>query len=151
MAKKSIKKNDEVLVIAGSHKGAKGKVIKVSKDKQRVTIDKVNISKKHVKPTQQNPDGGIQEFESPIHISNVKLVAKGKEAKAEKKAKKEAAKEAKVEAKETKSEKTAAPKKVVKEKKEVKEEKANKPQKTSEPKDDSSKPAQTKEVKEEEK
>ncbi len=102
MAKLHIKKNDEVQVIAGSHKGAKGKVISISKDKQRVTIDQINIVKKHVKPTQTNPDGGIQEFEAPIHISNVKLVAKGKEAKSEKK---EAKAKAKAEAKaETKKE-----------------------------------------------
>lgn len=101
MAKKQITKNDEVLVIAGSHKGAKGKVISVSKDKQRVTIDQINVVKKHSKPTQSNPDGGIQEFEAPIHISNVKLVAKGKEAKAEKK---EAKAQAKAEAKKAKVE-----------------------------------------------
>lgn len=89
MAKNIIKKNVEVKVIAGSHKGATGKVLAVSKDGQRVTVDKVNIVKKHNKPTQQNPDGGIQEFEAPIHISNVKLHVKKdkKDAKKNEKAK----------------------------------------------------------------
>jgi len=110
MAKNKIKKNDNVLVIAGSHKGTTGTVIAISKDKQKVTIDKVNIVKKHVKPTQQNPEGGIQEFEAPIHISNVKLAPKGKEAKA---AKKDAPKKAapKKDAPKTEAPKKEAPKK----------------------------------------
>ncbi|WKX02243.1 50S ribosomal protein L24 [Candidatus Mycoplasma mahonii] len=76
MAKQKIQKNVEVEVIAGSHKGATGKILSISKDKQKVIVDKVNIVKKHNKPTQQNPDGGIQELEAPIHISNVKISSK---------------------------------------------------------------------------
>ncbi len=71
-----IRKNDEVIVIAGSNKGQTGRVLSVNPKAQTVTIDKVNIKKKHVKPTQTNPDGGIQEFEAPIHISNVAISVK---------------------------------------------------------------------------
>lgn len=76
---KRIKKNDEVIVISGKHKGMKGSVLKIDWKNERVTVDKVNIVKKHVKPSQTNPDGGIQEVEAPIHISNVALVTKGKD------------------------------------------------------------------------
>ncbi len=100
MAKNIIKKNVEVKVIAGSHKGSIGKVLNITKDRQRVTVDKVNIVKKHNKPTQQNPDGGITEFEAPIHISNVKIHIKEKQEKKNQKAEaKEDAKVAKTEAK----------------------------------------------------
>ena len=79
MAKKQIiRKNMEVIVIAGSHKGASGKVLSVDHKNKRIKIDKVNIVKKHVKPSQTNPDGGIQEFEAPIHLSNVKIKSKEK-------------------------------------------------------------------------
>ena len=81
---KKIKKNDEVIVIAGKDKGAIGRVLKIDWVKNKVTIDKVNIVKKHQKPTQQNSEGGIHEMEAPIDISNVALKAKGKEAKATK-------------------------------------------------------------------
>lgn len=81
---KKIKKNDEVIIIAGNHKGQTGKIVSVDHKKQRVIVDKINMVKKHNKPTQQNPDGGITEFEAPIHISNVALKNKGKEAKATK-------------------------------------------------------------------
>ncbi len=68
-----IRKNDEVIVISGSEKGKTGRVLAVDTKSQRVTVDKVNIIKKHVKPSQTNPDGGIQEIEAPIHISNVAI------------------------------------------------------------------------------
>lgn len=71
-----LKINDEVVVIAGKYKGTKGRVLKINRRKDLITIDKVNMVKKHSKPTQQNPDGGIQEFEAPIHISNVALSTK---------------------------------------------------------------------------
>ena len=79
-----IRKNDEVIIIAGKHKGQVGRVLKINRIKDLVTVDKINMVKKHNKPTQNNPDGGITEFEAPIHISNVALKAKGKEAKAAK-------------------------------------------------------------------
>ncbi len=71
-----IRKNDEVIVISGAHKGKSGRVLSANPKTQRVTIDKVNIVKKHVKPSQTNPDGGIQEFEAPIHVSNVAISIK---------------------------------------------------------------------------
>lgn len=74
-----IRKNDEVVVIAGKYKGSVGRVLEVNRAKNTVTVDKVNVVKKHVKPTQTNPEGGIREFEAPIHISNVALNIKGKE------------------------------------------------------------------------
>ena len=74
-----IKKNDEVIVISGKNKGSSGRVLSVDRKNNTLKIDKVNIVKKHVKPTQTNPDGGIHEFEAPIHISNVAFaVTKGK-------------------------------------------------------------------------
>ena len=76
-----IRKNDEVVIITGSHKGQTGKVLSVNKKKNTVTVDKINVVKKHTKPTQNNPEGGVITFEAPIHISNVALHVKGKKAK----------------------------------------------------------------------
>ncbi len=77
-----IRKNDEVIVISGTNKGQTGRVLSVNPKAQTVTIDKINIKKKHVKPSQTNPDGGIQEFEAPIHISNVAISVKAGKSKA---------------------------------------------------------------------
>ena len=74
MKKFKIKTGDQVIVIAGKDKGAKGKVLKIIKNKDRVIVDGVNMIKKHVKPSTENPQGGIEEKEAPIHISNVALV-----------------------------------------------------------------------------
>ena len=74
-----IRKNDEVIVIKGKFKGQVGRVLEINRSKNKITIDKVNIVKKHVKPTQTNPDGGIHEFEAPIDMSNVSLKTKGKD------------------------------------------------------------------------
>lgn len=74
-----IRKNDQVIVIAGKHKGQTGKVLAVDLKKNTVTVDKVNIAKKHTKPTQNNPEGGITTFEAPIHVSNVALHVKSKD------------------------------------------------------------------------
>ncbi len=74
MKKFKIKTGDEVIVIAGKDKGIKGKVLKVIKSKDRVLVEHVNMIKKHVKPSTENPQGGIEEREAPIHISNVALV-----------------------------------------------------------------------------
>lgn len=68
-----IKTGDEVLVIRGSNKGSKGEVKEILREKDRVIVAGVNIVKKHVKPTNNDP-GGIKEMEAPIHISNVMLV-----------------------------------------------------------------------------
>jgi large subunit ribosomal protein L24 len=70
-----IKKNDEVIVIAGRDKGKKGRVLEVDRVAGRVLVEGVMLSKKHVKP---NPakgiKGGIAERESKIHVSNVMVV-----------------------------------------------------------------------------
>ena len=73
MGKIKIKKDDKVIIIAGEHKGAEGKVFKVLRDKNKVLVEGVNLIKKHAKPSTQNPQGGIIEKEAPIHISNVSL------------------------------------------------------------------------------
>ncbi len=74
MKKFRIKTGDQVVILTGKDKGAKGKVIKIIKDKDRVIVEGVNMIKKHVKPSTENPQGGIVEKEAPLHISNVALV-----------------------------------------------------------------------------
>ncbi len=69
-----IKKNDTVVVISGNSKDKTGKVLKVFPKESRVIIEGVNLRKKHSKPNQANPQGGIIEKEAPIHISNVMLL-----------------------------------------------------------------------------
>ena len=73
-----IKKGDTVQVTTGNDAGKTGRVIKVYLDKDRVVVEGVNIVKKHARPTQGNPQGGIIEKESSIHISNIMLVVGGK-------------------------------------------------------------------------
>ena len=68
-----IKKGDTVVVISGADKGKKGKVLKAFPKTQRVIVEKVNFIKKHMRPTQQNPQGGIVQMEAPVHVSNVQL------------------------------------------------------------------------------
>jgi len=62
-----------VVVLSGKDAGKKGKVLEVIPKKGRVVVEKVNVVKKHQKPTQQSPQGGIVEQEAPIHCSNVIL------------------------------------------------------------------------------
>ena len=66
-----IKKGDMVEIIAGDHKGATGRVLRVIPEKNRVVIQGHNIVKKHVRPSRRNPQGGRINVEQPIHISNV--------------------------------------------------------------------------------
>jgi large subunit ribosomal protein L24 len=66
-----VKKNDTVEVIAGAHKGSKGRVLRVVPEKGLVVIQGLNIAKKHVRPSRKNPQGGRINVEQPIHISNV--------------------------------------------------------------------------------
>ena len=70
-----VKKNDEVVVIAGADKGKRGKVISVSGKKQRVIVEGAHMIKKHMRKNQQNPQGAIIEREGTIHISNVMKAA----------------------------------------------------------------------------
>ncbi len=70
----SIRRDDKVMVLAGSYKGVTGKVIRVFPEKSRVLVEGVALVKRHTKPNQKIQSGGIIEKEAPIHISNVKLV-----------------------------------------------------------------------------
>lgn len=72
MARQKIKVKDQVIVIAGKDKGAKGEVLKVLPNEDRVIVQGVNVATKHTKPSQLSP-GGIEKKELPIHISNVAL------------------------------------------------------------------------------
>ena len=69
-----VKKGDTVKVLSGKDKGKQGKVLRSVPEKQRVVVEKVNMAKKALRPTQQNPQGGIATVEAPIHVSNVMLV-----------------------------------------------------------------------------
>ena len=73
-----ITKGDIVQVITGNNKGKTGRVIKVFLSKDKILVEGINIVKKHSRPTQDNPQGGIIEKEAAIHISNVMLLADGK-------------------------------------------------------------------------
>ena len=66
-----VKKDDTVIVISGKDKGKKGRVIAAYPRENRVLVEGVNIVKKHARPSQANPQGGIIEQEAPIHVSNV--------------------------------------------------------------------------------
>ncbi|MEO5722572.1 MAG: 50S ribosomal protein L24 [Chthoniobacterales bacterium] len=83
-----VRKGDQVEVISGNHRGSSGKVLEVLARKQRVLIEGVRLIKRHLKKSQDNPQGKIAEREGPIHISNVKVLertereGKGKGAKA---------------------------------------------------------------------
>jgi large subunit ribosomal protein L24 len=68
-----IRKGDEVVVVCGKDAGKRGKVLFVDTKKNRVKVEKLNLIKKHVKPSQKNPQGGIVEKEGTVHISNVRL------------------------------------------------------------------------------
>tara|TARA_Y100001970_G_scaffold292589_1_gene434505 strand:- start:7359 stop:7583 length:225 start_codon:yes stop_codon:yes gene_type:complete len=69
------KKGLNAKIIAGKYKGQVGKITSVSRKDNKVTIENMNIAKKHVKPTQQSPSGGIVNKEKGIHISNIKVIA----------------------------------------------------------------------------
>lgn len=69
-----IKKNDMVVVIAGNDRGKTGKVLKVFPQNNRVIVEGINMRKRHTKPTQKNPQGGILEKEASINASNVMML-----------------------------------------------------------------------------
>ncbi len=69
-----IKKNDMVVVISGKDKGKTGKVIRVVEEKNAVVVEQANMVKKHQRPTEANPTGGIVDIEAPINVSNVMLL-----------------------------------------------------------------------------
>ena len=69
-----IKTGDKVRVLAGKDKGKEGSVKKILAAENRVVVEGINMIKKHQKPNNANPNGGIVEFEAPIHVSNVMLI-----------------------------------------------------------------------------
>jgi len=70
----NIRKEDNVLVIVGNDKGKKGKVLKVFPKVNKVIVEGINLRKRHTKPSQNNPQGGIIEKEAPINASNVMII-----------------------------------------------------------------------------
>lgn len=69
-----IKTGDKVVIISGKDKGKEGVVLSAQPNNNKLVVGGVNVVKKHVRPSQMNPDGGIVEFEAPIHVSNVMIV-----------------------------------------------------------------------------
>ena len=82
-----VRKGDTVVVVAGKEKGKRGRILRVVTEKERVVVERVNMVKRHTKPTQANPRGGILEKEGTIAMSNVALwcgkCGKGRRAKAD--------------------------------------------------------------------
>ena len=72
--KYKIMKGDRVRVIRGNDRDVEGTVVEVMKGSDRVRVEGVNMRKKHTRPSEANPDGGIISFNAPIHVSNVMLV-----------------------------------------------------------------------------
>tara|TARA_B000000475_G_C15613396_1_gene289976 strand:+ start:6 stop:317 length:312 start_codon:yes stop_codon:yes gene_type:complete len=75
---KKIRKDDSVKVVSGNYKGQTGRVIKVVNKKNRAIVEGINKVKKHIRPSQENPQGGIVEKEMSIHMSNLMLMNKNK-------------------------------------------------------------------------
>jgi large subunit ribosomal protein L24 len=75
MQKFHVKRGDEVVVIAGSHKGKSGKILEVLPPKQRARIEGVAMIKRHLRKSQEHPNGAIVEREGTIHLSNLMLKA----------------------------------------------------------------------------
>ncbi len=74
----NIKKGMTVRVISGNHRGEEGKVLHVFPKKERIIVEGVNFIKRHTRPSQENPQGGIVEREAAMHISNVMVMHGGK-------------------------------------------------------------------------
>ncbi|MBW2222294.1 MAG: 50S ribosomal protein L24 [Deltaproteobacteria bacterium] len=74
LAKLHFKKDDQAIVIAGKEKGKSGKILSMISKKECVLIEKVNLVKRHSRPSAKNRQGGIIEKEAPIHISNVMIL-----------------------------------------------------------------------------
>jgi large subunit ribosomal protein L24 len=73
-----IKTGMTVRVIRGNHRGEEGKVLHINPKKERVIIEGVNLIKRHTRPSQENPQGGIIEKEAALHVSNIMVVYGGK-------------------------------------------------------------------------
>jgi large subunit ribosomal protein L24 len=74
MAFAHVRKGDTVIVVAGKERGKRGRVLRVIPEKSRVVVERVNMIKRHQRPTQKIRQGGIIEREGPIHLSNVMLI-----------------------------------------------------------------------------
>jgi large subunit ribosomal protein L24 len=74
MAGLRLKKGDRVKVMRGNERDKEGTILRVDREKNRVVIEGLNLRKRHMKPSQQNPEGGIVSFEAPIAASNVMLI-----------------------------------------------------------------------------
>ena len=74
MAKHKIMRGDQVKIIRGNYRDMVGSVLEVYPQTDRIRVEGVNMRKRHTRPSEQNPDGGIISFEGAIHISNVMLV-----------------------------------------------------------------------------
>ena len=72
--KHKIRKGDRVKVIRGVYRDREGTVLQILTGEDRVVVEGVNMRKRHQRPSQMNPDGGIVTFEAPIHVSNVMLI-----------------------------------------------------------------------------
>jgi large subunit ribosomal protein L24 len=70
----TIRKDDQVMVIAGKERGKQGKVLKIIPEKGRALVEKLNVVKRHVKPSRQNPRGGIIDKETSIAMSNLMVI-----------------------------------------------------------------------------
>jgi large subunit ribosomal protein L24 len=69
-----VRRGDRVRVIRGNFTGLEGTVLRVIRAENRVVVEGVNMRKRHTRPSQKNPEGGIMTFEAPIHASNVMLM-----------------------------------------------------------------------------
>ncbi len=69
-----LKKDDVVMVVAGKELGKSGKILKLLPKSQRVVVEKINMIKRHTKPSKQMPHGGVVEKEGSIHVSNVMII-----------------------------------------------------------------------------
>lgn len=74
MSSMHVKKGDTVKILSGKDKGKTGEILRSIPQRQRVVVEKCNMAKKAMRPTQQNPQGGITTVEAPLHVSNVMLV-----------------------------------------------------------------------------
>lgn len=72
--KSHVHTGDKVKVIAGSDRNKEGKILAVNLKQQRALVEGINLMKKAVRPTEENPEGGVAETEAPIHLSNLKVV-----------------------------------------------------------------------------
>ena len=71
---RKIVKSDNVLILSGNDRGKTGKVLKIYPEKNRAVVEGINLIKRHTKPTQELPQGGIVEKEGPVNISNLKVI-----------------------------------------------------------------------------